>query len=280
MKSIRLLPVVLVAITALLLLKGIGLVTQGGYLLVGNSRAQAQTLPDTGPVELTAAEVEAAARAAEALFAEEDTEQVETPQPMAGDDPSKNETELESQPLTETTETMAVPAEGDETTEALEDETLSPTERAVLQRLRARRVALDAREQELELRVALVEAAEARLNERIASLEQLEAQVQALVDQRNAQGDEQFSALVSMYENMKSGDAAAVFNTLNMEVLLRLAINMNPRKMSPILADMQTDRAQELTVRMATAQLETLPMEMASNSAAQNNSDLPQIIGQ
>ncbi len=284
MKSIRLLPILLVAITALFVLKGIGLITQGGYLLGGTSVAQAQPVPapevEPGAMELTASEADAAARAAESLFADDSGGDEEAAEPLATDVPVETESEPETQNPAETSEETPVTEDSVEDAEVLVDETLSATERAVLKRLRERRVALDVREQEMELRMALVEAAEARLNERIASLEQIEAQVQALVDQRKAQGDEQFSALVSMYENMKSGDAAAVFNTLNMEVLLRLAINMNPRKMSPIMADMQTDRAQELTVRMATAQAEPSPIELASNTGGQSNSDLPQIIGQ
>ncbi len=41
MKTPRLLPVVIAATTALLLFKGIGLVTSGGYVLVGTQAAQA-----------------------------------------------------------------------------------------------------------------------------------------------------------------------------------------------------------------------------------------------
>ena len=281
MRSIRLLPVVLVAITALFLLKGIGLLTQGGYLLVGTSQAQAQAqfVPEPGAMELSAAETEAAARAAEALFADDEDSEPVAPEPAE----TEPEAQAEDGADVEETETPAEePAAGEaemEQEDALSEEALSPTEQAVLRRLRERRTELDTREQELELRMALVEAAEARLSERIASLEQLEAQVQALVEQKNGQRDEQFTALVSMYENMKSTDAAAVFNTLNMDVLLRLAINMNPRKMSPIMADMQTDRAQELTVRMATARVEPDQMQIAANEV-QSNSDLPQIVGQ
>ncbi|MEQ1901565.1 MAG: hypothetical protein ABL866_12630, partial [Devosia sp.] len=42
MKSIRLLPVVIFAALALLLFKGIGLMTSGGYVLVGTEVAQAE----------------------------------------------------------------------------------------------------------------------------------------------------------------------------------------------------------------------------------------------
>ena len=43
MKSIRLLPVVIFAALALLLFKGIGLLTTGGYVLIGTARSLAAT---------------------------------------------------------------------------------------------------------------------------------------------------------------------------------------------------------------------------------------------
>ena len=56
----------------------------------------------------------------------------------------------------------------------------------VLDRLGERRAELDAREQELEMRMALVEAAEKRIDERTAMLEALEARINALVDQNKS----------------------------------------------------------------------------------------------
>lgn len=68
--------------------------------------------------------------------------------------------------------------------------------------------------------------------------------------------DEQFSGIVGMYETMKPKDAAAIFNELSMDVLLRVSTSMSPRKMAPVLAAMTTSRAQELTVKMAEKELE------------------------
>ena len=48
----------------------------------------------------------------------------------------------------------------------------------------------------------------------------------------------QFAGIVAMYETMKPKDAANIFNELDMEVLLRVAKTMSPRKMAPILAEM------------------------------------------
>ncbi len=264
MTSFRLIPIVLVATTALLLLKTVGLVTQGGYTLVGTGQAQAQAVPSPASeggdeVKLSPIEEAAAQRAADSLFAQEPA-----PEPSDGlrdAIPVRKNQDGEEVPL--------ATAEGG-----------SLTEQAVLERLSERRAQLDERERAIEMQAGLVAAAEIQLNEKIASLEALEARVQALLDQQSAQGDAQFDALVSMYSNMKPADAANVFNTLNMEILLRLAIRMSPRKMSPILASMNTQRAQELTIRMATASEPPDPADLLASLPGQGQDELPQIVGQ
>jgi len=149
------------------------------------------------------------------------------------------------------------------------------SEAAVLESLGKRRAELQNYEQELVLRSSLVDAAEKKVAERQATLEALESQISALVDQRTTLEAEQFTGIVTLYQNMKPKDAANIFNSLDMEVLLRVAKLMNPRKMSPILAAMDAPRAQELTVRMAALGDEP-PEQMSPDALAA----LPQIVGQ
>ncbi|MDB5527830.1 MAG: hypothetical protein JWR51_933 [Devosia sp.] len=149
------------------------------------------------------------------------------------------------------------------------------SEAAVLESLGKRRAELQNYEQELVLRSSLVDAAEKKVAERQATLQALEDQISALVDQRTAMEAGQFAGIVTLYQNMKPKDAAVIFNTLDIEVLLRVAKLMNPRKMSPILAAMDPTRAQELTVRMA-ALSDQPPEQMSPDALAA----LPQIVGQ
>jgi flagellar motility protein MotE (MotC chaperone) len=151
----------------------------------------------------------------------------------------------------------------------------SLTEQALLERLATRRTDLDGYEQELAMRASLVEAAEKRIEERQATLQAIEEQIASLVEQRKEMEEGQFAAIVSMYETMKPKDAANIFNALDIEVLLRVAKMMSPRKMAPIMAEMDTMRAQELTVRMASASIDPLDQMAPEDLAA-----LPQIVGQ
>ncbi|WP_052951514.1 MotE family protein [Devosia soli] len=149
------------------------------------------------------------------------------------------------------------------------------TEQLLLDRLAARRTELETYEQELSMRASLIDAAEKRVNERTATLQSLEAQIAALVDERKKLEEDQFASIVAMYKTMKPKDAAAIFDQLEMDVLLRVAKMMPPRNMAPILAAMTTPRAQELTVRLA-AETSDNPEQMGAADLAA----LPQIVGQ
>ena len=149
------------------------------------------------------------------------------------------------------------------------------TEQVLLDRLAARRTELESYEQELSMRASLIDAAEKRVNERTATLQSLEAQIATLVDERKKLEEDQFTSIVAMYKTMKPKDAAAIFDQLEMDVLLRVAKMMPPRNMAPILAAMTTPRAQELTVRLAAETSENPEQMGAADLAA-----LPQIVGQ
>ena len=149
------------------------------------------------------------------------------------------------------------------------------SEAVLLQRLGDRRAELDKREQDLAMRSAVVTAAEQKLDAQAKHLAELEAQVAALVDQKQAAEDASFKAVVSMYETMKPKDAAKIFDTLNLQVLIKIGRAMNPRKMSPILALMGAAQAEALTTAFATP--DPAPTMIA---AGENLAALPQIVGQ
>lgn len=338
MKSVRLLPVVVMAVAAVLLLKTIGLLTNGGYVLSGVTMAQAAgdtggheapageseagdtaitfppepTISDTSPVltdvaptlgeakaegdhgavaEAHSAPAEAGRGAADALEALEASDGAEAiPDLEAGLDQACSdvsaveggapavEGELtltpinpdcppqDSVPMSRDANGNLVPMAdgGSDTTEVLAE------------RLTARRGELEGYEQELAMRASLLDAAEKRLEERSAALEALQAQVTALIDQRTAIENEEFASVVAMYETMKPKDAAAIFNDLEMDVLLRVAKKMSARKMAPIMAEMSAARAQELTVAMSTAVTDPIDDAMKPEDLAA----LPQIVGQ
>jgi flagellar motility protein MotE (MotC chaperone) len=127
----------------------------------------------------------------------------------------------------------------------------SAGERAVLESLNQRRQELEARARELDLRENLLAATEKRVEARLAEIKEAEARINATVHKKDEAEAARFKGLVSMYENMKAKDAAKIFDRLDMRVLLELASQINPRRMSDILAQMSPDVAERLTGEIA-----------------------------
>ncbi|HEX3674552.1 MAG TPA: hypothetical protein VHU87_09790 [Rhizomicrobium sp.] len=121
----------------------------------------------------------------------------------------------------------------------------------VLTSLAKRRTELDAREQALGMRENLIAAAEQRVDGKITQLKLLQSQVQVLLGDRDDAEQKQLAALVKTYSSMKPKDAARIFNNLDEDVLLSVAAQMKPDVLGAILAGMQPDQAQKLTVKLA-----------------------------
>ncbi len=154
------------------------------------------------------------------------------------------------------------------------DGTTLPTgaERAILERLQERRQELDARARELDIRESLIQGAEKRMDAKLAEIKEAEEQIKVETQQKDEAEASRFKALVTMYENMKPRDAAKIFDRLDITVLLEVASQIKPQKMSDILAQMSPDTAERLTVELA---------NKAQQSAKPNGApELPKIQGQ
>lgn len=145
----------------------------------------------------------------------------------------------------------AVPQSDGEFAAADDLSELSASEVAILQRLSDRREQLSRRARELDTQQALLAAAEKRLVQRISRLEGIEAEVAALIEKFDAQEEARMTKLVEVYEKMKAKSAAKIFDALDMEVLLAVALRMEEAKMAAVLAKMSPKAAQELTIEMA-----------------------------
>jgi len=347
-KSIRLLPVVIFAALALLIFKGIGIVTNGGYVLTGPVAAIAEgggdtmSLPsdtvagDTSPVMAdpspslpmrTDAPSAAAPSSAAASAPEHGGSSAVASSSAAATDASYLSSaagDSSASKLADACPDMAPSAVqaaassvapppthsgGSDLTDKIgnalvtgcpnapipvnENGDALPTtkdanghivplqfvegdnsEQALLGRLTERSTSLDKRQADLDMREAIVAAAEKRLADQTQALSDLQAQVNALVDQKQAAEDASFKAIVSMYEQMKPKDAAKIFDTLDIGVLIKIARAMNPRNMSPILAAMSSRPAQQLTTELASVTPQTT---VPANSVA--TAKLPQIVG-
>ncbi|WP_169545224.1 MotE family protein [Sneathiella aquimaris] len=141
---------------------------------------------------------------------------------------------------------------------------LSESEIEVLQRLVERRDALDQRDKELDLRDNLLRATETRIDEKISKLKEIESTIQDLLKTYDDQQLKKLKSLVSIYEKMKPKDAARIFNSLDMDVLLDVTGLMKESKLAAILGNMNGERAKKLTVELATQK--QLPVDAKNKS--------------
>ncbi len=128
---------------------------------------------------------------------------------------------------------------------------LSESEINTLQQLAERRATLDARQEELDAREGMLQAAEDRINKKIEEMRILEGTIQKLVKTHDDQQDAKVASLVRIYENMKPKDAARIFEELDLDTLLLVAERMKERKLAPVMAQMNPEKAKEVTVELA-----------------------------
>jgi flagellar motility protein MotE (MotC chaperone) len=129
--------------------------------------------------------------------------------------------------------------------------TNSVSELAVLNSLGNRRDVLNQRENDLELREQVLAAAEARFNKRFQELKALEAKIDSEVERKEKQAAEEILDLVKIYESMKAKNAARIFNRLDLDIMLKVVKEMQPRKMADVLSEMDPEMAEQLTIALA-----------------------------
>jgi flagellar motility protein MotE (MotC chaperone) len=284
LRDFRLIPIVLIAAGCLFALKSTGLIFDGGYTL--GQRMGGGTLVVTTKVPVSPTiQLHSPATALEASPAQPGGSKRSWMQEMfnypditgsvatkpaakdstgkqpAGDD-KKGPPMAQNAPETRPVDGTVIPV----------DQSRSPSgaERALLERLQERRQELDARSRELDMRESLLKAAEKKLDGEVGGKKAGEAK-DSTPGQRKEDADAaRLKSIVTMYEAMKPKDAAKIFDRLDIRVLLDVASQINPRRMSDILAQMTPEAAERLTVELAAR---------GGTETTVNPSNLPKIDG-
>ncbi len=241
-RNIRVLPVVLTAVFGLVILKIAGLVLDGGYVF--------DYRPDASKPSWAQEMINFPGR----TYADSDvTGSVEKKE--------KEKPKEEAKPDVAKAESTPQPEQGP---------AVSPSERAILERLQARRQELEQRAREVDIRESLLKAAERRAEGRVEELKAVESRITGASQQKADEDAARFKGIITMYEGMKPKDAAKVFDRLEMPVLYEIASHIAPRKMADILGLMQPEAAERLTVEMA---------RRAGGDKSTAEADLPKIEG-
>jgi flagellar motility protein MotE (MotC chaperone) len=255
-RNIRVIPVVVIAVFCLAVLKVAGLVIDGGYVFdyspgrTKSSWAQDNLNFPGGTKDVSSVEKGDPADITGAVHgASKEAPKEDKPKPEAP----------ESKP-----DGVVIHPEENQ-------QPVSASERAILERLQQRRQELDARMREIDIRESLLKEAEKRIGTKVDEMKAFEANEKAAKDQKAEAENARFKGIVTMYEGMKPKDAAKVFDRLEMPVLIEIASQIAPRKMSDILGLMQTDAAERLTVELA--------RRANGDRSAAASADLPKIEG-
>jgi flagellar motility protein MotE (MotC chaperone) len=225
-RNIRVIPVVLVAIFSLAVLKIAGLVLDGGYVFDYASTPHKESWAQenlnfpggTKPDDVTGS-----------VDKPKEEKKDEAPKPAPPDTKPEDGTVVHPD----------------------DNQPVSAAEKAILERLQSRREELEARAREIDIRESLLKAAEKRLEAKTEEMKAVESKIATASEQKGEAESARLKGLVTMYEGMKPKDAARVFDRLEMPVLIEIASQIAPRKMSDILGLMSSDSAERLTVELA-----------------------------
>ena len=135
-----------------------------------------------------------------------------------------------------------------------EDFNYSGVQEGLYRDLTKRREDIEKREKALATRQALLEAAERELDQKVRELTGLRTEIEGLLTKQSEEELARTASLVRIYEGMKAKDAARIFNSLDTDVLLQVLTKMSERKSSPILAEMDAERARTITILMSQQQ--------------------------
>ncbi|MDH5722223.1 MAG: flagellar protein FlbB [Alphaproteobacteria bacterium] len=114
-----------------------------------------------------------------------------------------------------------------------------------------RRKKLDEQEKQLHVKEAMLQATAKELDLKYLELEKLKKELESLLQLQSEKEEERINSLVKVYEGMKPKDAARIFDTLDLDVLVDVIGRMSERKISPVLAAMNPERAKTVTIMLA-----------------------------
>lgn len=223
-RNIRVIPVVLIAVACLAVLKVAGLVIDGSYVFDYNPQSTKRSWAQENL----------------GFPGREDNDLVTG---STHGEPKKEEAPKPAAPATKPDGTVIKPEEN--------QQQVSPAEKAILERLQSRRQELEARAREIDIRESLLRAAEQRIQSKTEEMKAVEGRISSAQSAKSEADNARFKSIVTMYEGMKPKDAARVFDRLDMAVLIEIASQIAPRKMSDILGLMTSEAAERLTVELA-----------------------------
>lgn len=128
---------------------------------------------------------------------------------------------------------------------------------AILASLSERRKHIDQREEELNDREKRLINAEEEVKNRIQYMQKVEANLKEILEIAETAVENDVSALVQMYENMKPKNASMLFEQMNPKFAAGFLSKMRPEIAASILSGMKSENAYAISVVLAGRNVET-----------------------
>lgn len=119
----------------------------------------------------------------------------------------------------------------------------------------ASREALARKQEELNRREAAIRKLEQEVDAKLARLSELEARIDQMLKEAGEMKDDKLKHLVDVYSNMKAKQAAAVLETLDETIAVKILAGMRGRQAGEILTYVEPTRAAKLSESLTRMQI-------------------------
>ncbi len=121
----------------------------------------------------------------------------------------------------------------------------------LLQSLAERTERLDEREKTVQARETVLAALQKKVEEREGSLQKTRGEIKALLERYEGEQDGGLKQLIGIYSTIEPKRAAAIFNELDLDIVVSLLRRMPSRRVAPILAAMDSEKARRITLELS-----------------------------
>lgn len=118
-------------------------------------------------------------------------------------------------------------------------------------KLSERKKVLDQREETLNKKAAEIEAQKVVVEKKLAELEEYRNKISTMLQERIKADDSKVETLVQVYTNMKPGQAAKIFETMDEDLVIEILTRMKKKSAAEILNLIKTEKAQAFAERYA-----------------------------
>lgn len=115
--------------------------------------------------------------------------------------------------------------------------------------------ALNRKQDDLNRREQELKSLEQQVDAKLAQMQDLEARIKTMLKDAQGMKDEKLRHLVDVYTNMKAKQAAAVLETLDEKIAVRILAGMRGRQAGEILTYVQAEKAAKLSEALTRMQL-------------------------